>query len=217
MTLTVKSLLCASKSGSIFLNASLRLLAAAIVTVSDAACTDAAVPRVVVKTPRSNRLFNSTFRRVIKYLLIIVMKFIMRLEIELILHIDPVFDEIATESRLALERKPVWSSSAASQCDVGVVDDEPIVIGAVEAVAQSGTELFGDIVFLFRGRIQHPIPKGELELPRNDVFADLHIPAPGLAEIHRRSQDNCGRRSEGNGSIVCTSHPLMPIVAFRLE
>ena len=96
---------------------SFRLLAAAMVTVSGAACTGGAVQTVVVKTPRNNRLLNRTLRRVMAYLLVIVMKFIMRLEIELVLHIDPVFDEIATESRLVLEREPVRCASAASHCD----------------------------------------------------------------------------------------------------
>jgi len=90
--------LCASKSGSIFRSASLRLLAAAMVTVSGAACTDGAIETVEINTPRNNRFLNRTLRRVMAYLLVIVMKFIMRLEIELILHIDPVFDKIATES-----------------------------------------------------------------------------------------------------------------------
>src|SRR6185295_17069710 len=153
MTLTLMSLLCASKSGSIFRNASFRLLAAAMVTVSGAACTGGAAHTVVVKTPRNNRLLNRTLRRVMAYLLVIVMKFIMRLEIELILHIDPVFDEVLTESRLGLERVPVRCASAASHCDVGVVDDEPIIVSAVEAIVNGGAELFGQIVFLFRGRI----------------------------------------------------------------
>src|SRR5882762_303459 len=156
MTLTVMSLLCASKSGSIFRNASLRLLAAAIVTVSGAACTDGAVQAVVANTPRNNRLLNRTLRRVMAYLLVIVMKFIIFLEIELVLHIDPVFDEIATKSRLALEREPVRCASAASHCEVGVVDDQPIIVGAIEAIVDGGAELFGQIVFLFRGRIQTP-------------------------------------------------------------
>src|SRR6266513_182326 len=137
MTLTLMSLLCASKSGSILRNASLRLLAAAIVTVSGAACTGGAV------------------------------------------------QTIATKSRLALEREPVRCASAASHCEVGVVDDQSIIVGAIEAIVDGGAELFGQIVFLFRGRIQYPVPNSKLELPGNDVLADLHIPAPGLAEIHR--------------------------------
>jgi len=96
------------------------------------------------------------------------MTFIICLEIELVLHIDSVFDEIATESRLGLEWEPVRCASAASHCDVGVVDDEPIVVGAVETIVDGGAELFGQIVFLFRGGIQYPIPNGKLELPGND-------------------------------------------------
>src|SRR5882762_9131153 len=180
MTLTVMSLLCASKSGSIFRKASLRLLAAAIVTVSGAACTDGAVQAVVVNTPRNNRLLNRTLRRVMAYLLVIEMEFIICLEIELVLHIDPVFDEILTESRLVLEREPIRRAPAASQCEVGVVDDKPIVVGAVEAIVDGGAELFGQIVFLFRGWIQHSIPYGKFEFPGYDVLADLHVPAPGL-------------------------------------
>src|SRR6185295_17343565 len=146
MTLTLMSLLCASKSGSIFRNASFRLLAAAMVTVSGAACTGGAVHTVVVKTPRNNTLLNRTLRRVMAYLLVIVMKFIMRLEIELILHIDPVFDKVLTESRLAFEREPVRCASAASHCEVGVVDDKPVIVGTVEAIVDRGAELFSYIV-----------------------------------------------------------------------
>src|SRR6267143_4623842 len=184
MTLTLMSLLCASKSGSIFRNASLRLLAAPIVRVSGCACTGGAVQTFATNTPRSNRLLNSTLRRVIRCLLVIVMKFIIRLEIELVLHIDPVFDEVSTESRLVLEREPIRCASAASHCDVGVVDDQPIIVGAVEAIVDGGAELFGQIVFLFRGRIQYPVPNSKLELPGNDVLADLHIPASGLVDVH---------------------------------
>src|SRR6267143_6756964 len=221
MTLTVMSLFCASKSGSILRNASLRLLAAAIVTVSGAACTGGAAQTVVVNTPRNNRLLNSTRRRVIRYLLVIVMKFIICLEIELVLHIDPVLDEIATESRLVLEREPVRRTSAASHCEVGVVDDQPIIVGAVEAIVDGGAELFGQIVFLFSGRIQYSIPNCKLELPGNNVLADLHVPAPGLAEIHggadgQRAGRN-RRQVEGNGSGILVSHPLMPVVPFCLQ
>ena len=123
MTLTLMSLFWASKSGSICRNASLRLLAAAIVRVSGAACTDGAVQTVMVNTPRNNRLLNRKVRLVIKDLLVIVMKFIIYLEVELVLHIDPVFDEIATEPRLILKREPVRCASAASHREVGVVDD----------------------------------------------------------------------------------------------
>src|SRR5215813_14113903 len=126
MTLTVMSLFCASKSGSTFRNASLRLLAAAIVTVSGAACTGGPAQTVVVNIPRKNRLLNSLRLRVMAYLLVTVMKFIMRLEIELVLDVDPVFDEIATEARLGLEREPVRCASAASHCDIRVIDDESI-------------------------------------------------------------------------------------------
>src|SRR6266513_1364419 len=98
MTRTLTSLLCASKSGSIFRKASFRLLAAAIVTVSGAACAGGAVQTVAVKTPRSNRLLSSIVRLVMVYLLVIVMMFIIFLEIKLVLHIDPVFDEVSTES-----------------------------------------------------------------------------------------------------------------------
>lgn len=135
MTLTLMSLLCASKSGSIFRNASLKLLAAAIVTVSGAACTDGAVETVVVITPRNNRLLKSKFRRGMAYLLAIVVTFMVCLEIELILHIDPILDQILPESRQALEWKTVGGSSAASQCKMGIVHDQPIVVCAVEAVA----------------------------------------------------------------------------------
>src|SRR4029077_3144264 len=137
---------CASKNGSIFRNASFRLLAAAIVTVSGAACTGGAVQIVVVKTPRNNKPLKRKIRRVMVYLLVIVMTVIIGLEIELVLHIDPVFDEIATESRLSLERVPVRCASPASHGDVGVVDDEPIIVGAVEAIVDGGAELFSYIV-----------------------------------------------------------------------
>jgi len=73
----------------------------------------------------------------------------MRLEIELVLYIDPVLDEIATESRLGLEWVPVRCTSAASHGDIGVVDDEPIIVGAVEAIVDGGAELISQIVFLF--------------------------------------------------------------------
>src|SRR5580765_4593733 len=146
MTLTLMSLLCASKSGSIFRNASFRLLAAAIVTVPGAACTGGAVQTVVVKTLRNNKLLNRARRRVMVYLLVIVITVIIGLEIELVLYIDPVFDEIATKSRLALESEAVRCGSAASHGDVGVVDDEPIIVGAVEAIVDGGAELFSLIV-----------------------------------------------------------------------
>src|SRR5262245_36817287 len=191
MTLTLMSLFCASKSGSNCRNASLRLLAAAIVRVSGAACTDGAVQTVVVSTPMNNKLFTSKCRPVITYLLVMGMTFIIDLEIELLLHINSVFDEIATESWLSFEREPVRCTSAASHCEVSVVDDEPIIVSTVEAIVDGGAELLGQVVFLFCGRIQHPISNGKLEPPRNDVLADLDIPAPGLAEIHRWA---CDRR-----------------------
>src|SRR5262245_20057663 len=218
MTLTVMSLLWASKSGSTLRNASFRLLAAAIVTVSGAACTGAPAQTVVVNTPRNNRLLISLRLRVMAYLLVTVMKFIMRLEIELVLDVDPVFDEIATEARLGLERVPVRCGPAASHCDVGVIDDESIVIGTVEAIVDGGAEFFRYIVFLFRGGIQYPISNGKLELPGNDIFADLHIPAPGVTEMHRGADCqwacwNCGE-VERLGSAISAPHLLLPIVPF---
>src|SRR5688572_18579033 len=146
MTLTLMSLLVASKSGSIFRNASFRLLAAAIVTVSGAACTDGAVQTVVVNTPRNNRHFNSTLRRVMEYLLVIVMKFIIRLEIELVLNIDAVFDQVSSESWLVLKWKPVRGSPAASHCKIGIVHNQPVVVRAIKAIAQGGAEFFSHIV-----------------------------------------------------------------------
>src|SRR4029077_17635529 len=220
MTLTLMSLLCASKRGSICRNASLRLLAAAMVRVSGAACTGFAVQKVIANTPRNSRLLNGTLRRVIKYLLVIVMKFIIRLEIELVLHIDPIFDEVSSESRLTLERKPVRRTPAASHCEVGVVDDEPIVVGAVETIVDGGAELFGQVMFLFCRWIQDPISDCELELPGDDVFADLDVPAPGLAEIHRGALDKGFRdrcEVERKGSGIRVPYTLVPVVPFCLE
>src|ERR1044071_7024467 len=134
MTLTLMSLLCASKSGRSCRNASRRLFAAAIVRVSGAACTDGAVRTLVINAARSNRLLNRNVRRVIRYLLVIMMTFIIFLEIKLVLHIDSVFDEITTESRLVLEREPVRCTAAASHCEIGVVNDQAVVVGAVAAI-----------------------------------------------------------------------------------
>src|SRR5262245_2153651 len=138
MTLTVSSLSCASKSGRICRSASFRLLAAAIVTVSGAACAGDAVQTGIVTTPRNNKPLNSKFRPVIKYLLVIVRGFIICLEIKLVLDVDPVFNEIATEPGLALKRIPIRRASAASHREVGVVDDKPVIVGTVKAIVDRG-------------------------------------------------------------------------------
>src|ERR1041384_453431 len=194
MTLTLMSLLCASKSGRSCRNASLKLFWAAMVRVSGAACTDGAVRMLVVNAAKNNRLLNSRVRPVITYLLVIVMEFIICLEIELVLHINPVFDEIATESRLVLEREPVRGSSAASHCEVGVVDDQPVIVSAVEAVVDGGSELLRQIILLLGRGIQDSVTNGQFELARDDIFPHLYIPAPGLAEIHRRADRQWARR-----------------------
>src|SRR5678815_3790937 len=220
MTLTVISLFCASKSGRICRSASFRLLAAATVRVSGAACADDAVQTGVVTTVRNNKPLNSKFRPVIKYLLVIVRGFIICLEIKLVLYVDPVFNEIAPESGLELKRIPIRGTPAASHCEVGVVDDKPVVVGPVEAIVDGGAELLGQIILLLGRRIQHPITYGEFELARNDVFPHLHIPAPGLAKIHRRACElSCWNSVlvERLGSGVFVPYPLVPIVAFRLK
>src|SRR4029077_14399425 len=68
--------------------------------------------------------------------------------------------------------------------------------------------------------IQDPIPDCELELPGDDVFADLDVPAPGLAEIPRGVldkgiRDRCEVERKGSGIFV--PHPLVPVVPFCLE
>src|SRR5574340_272876 len=142
------------------------------------------------------------------------------LEVELVLHVDPVFDEVPPEPRLAFKRKPVRCAPAASHREVGVVDDEPIVIGAVEAVVDGGAELLRQIMFLLGRGVQDPIAHGEFEFSGDDVFPDLRIPTPGLAEIHRgaldcRYWDRC--EVEGNSSTVLVPYSLVPIVPFSLE
>src|SRR6185295_17566525 len=194
MTLTLMSLLCASKSGSNCRNASLRLFAAAMVRVSGAACTDGTANSLVINTAKSHRLLKSRVRPVITYLLVIVIMFIMCLEIELVLHIYPIFDEIAAESRQVLEREPVRCTPAASHCEVGVVDDQPVIVGAIEAVVDGGSELLRQIILLLGRGIQDPVANGKFELARDDIFPHLHIPAPGLAEIHRRADRQWARR-----------------------
>src|ERR1051325_5469673 len=221
MTLTLMSLLCASKSGRSCRNASRRLFAAAIVRVSGAACTDGAVRTIVLNAAKNNRLLMSKFWPVITSLLIMVMTFIIFLEIKLVLHIDSVFDEITTESRLVLEWEPVRCTSAASHCEVGVVNGQAVVVGAIEAIVDRGSEFLGQIVLLFGRGIQDPIANGDFELSRDDVFPHLHVPAPSLAEVHRRadSQRACrdGSEVERRGSAITVSHPLVAVVALSLE
>ncbi len=64
------------------------------------------------------------------------------LEIELILNVDSVFDEVAAESRKTLEWKPVGRAAATPYGDIGVVDDQAIVIGSIEAIAQRDAQFF---------------------------------------------------------------------------
>ena len=150
-----------------------------------------------------------------------MVKFIICLEIELVLHIDPVFDEIAAESRLVLEWEPVRCASAASHCEVGVVDDQPVIVGAIEAVVDGGSELLRQIILLLGRGIHDSVANGKFELARDDIFPHLHIPAPGLAEIHRRADRQRARRDcseiERRGSAITVSHSLVPIVAFSLK
>ena len=55
------------------------------------------------------------------------------LEIELILHIDSIFDEIAAKSWEAFTREPIRRAPTAPVGDIRVVDDETVIVGPVES------------------------------------------------------------------------------------
>ncbi len=60
----------------------------------------------------------------------------------LILDVDPVFDEIATEPRKTFKWEPIRRAPAASIGDIRIVDDQTIIIRAVETVVDGCAEFF---------------------------------------------------------------------------
>ena len=100
--------------------------------------------------------------------------------------------------------KPGWLSNgnrsgpaAASHGDIGVVDDQTVVVRAVKAVVDRDAELFGEVILLLGGRIHHSISRRNLEFPRNEIFSHLDVPSPRLAKIHGRAQElRSGDRAE---------------------
>ena len=138
------------------------------------------------------------------------------LEKELILNIDPVFDEIAAESRQAFPGKSVRRTPAAPVGDIRVVDDEAVIVRPVETVVEGGAELFDQVMSLFGGWIHESIPKGDFQFPGDDIFSDLRVPAISLPELHGGTEDDCGGRVERNGARISVSHPLVPVISLTL-
>src|SRR5215467_12318589 len=150
MTRTVSSGCCDSKAGSNVRRASLRLFAAPMVSVSG--CAKACVG---VQTNKAKRLSRKIDRWkpacfFINTLVIVVRSRIRFLEIKLVLHVDAIFDQFLSESRLRFKRKAIRGAPSASHRDVGVVDDQSVVVRTVEAVIDGGPEFIGEVVFLFR-------------------------------------------------------------------
>src|SRR5215217_5086437 len=139
------------------------------------------------------------------------------LEIKLILHIDSIFYQIAAKTWESLERKPVGRASAASRCNVGIVDDQAVIVRAVERIIDGDAEFFRQVVLLFGRGIHHAIPDGDFKFSWNDIFADLRVPTPGLTQVYRWALDNGGCRGEWNGFIIAASDSLVPVVGFGLN
>src|ERR671921_242917 len=85
------------------------------------------------------------------------------LEVELILDIDAILHQIAAESGEGLKRRSVRRAAAASHRDVRIVDDEPVVVGAVETIIQREAEFFDEVPGLPSRWIKDPVAAGDLK------------------------------------------------------
>src|SRR4029079_11876218 len=119
----------------------------------------------------------------------LVFMVVLDLEVELVLYVNTIFDQFLAESRLTFKRKPIGCAPAASHGDVGVIDYQAVVVGAVEAVIEGGSELIGEILLLFRRGIENSITERDFQFPGDDVLSALDVPAPGLPERHRGPLD----------------------------
>src|SRR5689334_12600525 len=153
--------------------------------------------------------------------LLVSLPFHVRLEIKLVLHVEPVFDEIPTEPRQILEGEPIRSPPAASHRDIRVIDNESIIVGAVEAVADRNAQFLGQVLFLSGRRIKDAVSDRNFEFARNHVLPHLHIPAPSITQRHRWTDGERTRRDcskiERPASTIRIPHVLVSIKSFGLD
>ena len=139
----------------------------------------------------------------------------MSLKIELVLHIDPVFDEILSKSGEGCEGCSIRCASTAPDREVGIIDDQTVVVRAIERIVEGYAKLFDQIMSLLGGRIKETVPTCDFKLAGNDVFPDLYVPPIGLAEIDLGTDWLCGG-VERDSPAIMIPYPLVAVVPFGL-
>src|SRR6185437_8200681 len=153
--------------------------------------------------------------------LLVSLPFHVRLEIKLVLHVEPVFNEVPTEPWQILEGEPIRSPPAASHRDIRVIDNESIIVGPVEAVADRNAQFLGQVLFLSGRRIKDAVSDRNFEFARNHVLPHLHIPAPRITQRHGGTDGERTRRDcsqiERSGLAIRIPYNLVAEKSFGLN